>query len=324
MLTLFYCLVAAALSIACAQRGTIYAVSLNGTTNEPNLLALDLDTYIIRAGPPLGGFEFLGQACAVDSSGSTFFVFGIDRSASGDEFALVGIDTLSGLVSLKSNTSTWPGVGVGRFFVTAIFPDNGSLLVIGHVLSESRNESLMFYRFTSEATQLGAITNASVADDFTFDAARSVLYAIVPGQNDDDSGTIETISFSPPAVPTVTASFPLENHYEFPQVVSGGKLLGLTLAVTPGGGYARNVTVLDVDSGAEEPIAQLGDFYVILEDGPKAIDPIGGRAFYMLATSPMGQFDVVEVDVQNGVIGESVGLCGFIGYCPESFSYLGK
>ena len=46
-------------------------------------------------------------------------------------------------------------------------------------------------------------------------------------------------------------------------------------------------------------------------------------AFYMLATGPLAEFDVVAVniDVNPVVVEEAPPLCGFIGYCPESFVF---
>ena len=46
-------------------------------------------------------------------------------------------------------------------------------------------------------------------------------------------------------------------------------------------------------------------------------------AFYMLATGPLAEFDVVAVNIDANpvVVEEAPPLCGFIGYCPESFVY---
>ena len=63
--------------------------------------------------------------------------------------------------------------------------------------------------------------------------------------------------------------------------------------------------------------------YVILEDGPKAFDPVTRRAFYMLATGPMSEFDVVALDIDAVPVAvlEAPPLCGFIGYCPDAFAF---
>jgi hypothetical protein len=47
------------------------------------------------------------------------------------------------------------------------------------------------------------------------------------------------------------------------------------------------------------------------------------RAFYMLATGPLAEFDVVAVNVDTDpvTIAEAPPLCGFIGYCPEAFVF---
>lgn len=43
----------------------------------------------------------------------------------------------------------------------------------------------------------------------------------------------------------------------------------------------------------------------------------------MLASGPFAEFEVVAVDVSgpSAKVLERVGLCGFIGYCPESFAW---
>ena len=68
----------------------------------------------------------------------------------------------------------------------------------------------------------------------------------------------------------------------------------------------------------------LGAFSVSLEDGPKAFDVSGRRAFYMLATAPLGEMNLVVVDIDNSPpsIIESIGLCGFVANCPESIAFV--
>lgn len=82
-----------------------------------------------------------------------------------------------------------------------------------------------------------------------------------------------------------------------------------------------------------------GGYYAILETGPKvggllgacarsphccsqhianlvqAFDPVNRRAFYMLATGPFAEFDVVAVNVDAvpPTLAEAPSLCGFIG-----------
>jgi hypothetical protein len=304
-----------------AGGGHIYALSLNGTTNTPNLLAADLTTYEIRAGPPLTDVELvIGQACVLDGAGATLFAFGITRDAAGEMFALLAVDTQSGALLRATNTSAWPGAAGKRVFVEAAFLDGKGtgLLVLARPLGLGQIV-LRVDAATGAATLVGAV-NISDATDVAYDAARDLLFAIIPGANDDESGTLMTIALAP--TPHVTRSVALANHFGFPQVLPSGELIGLTLAEAPDGGYARNLTRVDADTGVETSEAQLsGGFYVVLEDGPKAIDAAGARAFYMLANSPFGEFDVVEVDVATGNVGESVGLCGFVGYCPEAFAF---
>ena len=63
---------------------------------------------------------------------------------------------------------------------------------------------------------------------------------------------------------------------------------------------------------------------MLAQGGPKALDAATGTAFYMLANGPFGEFNVVAVDVTTGKVLETVGLCGFIGYCPEGFAFSPK
>lgn len=324
-------LLLAPVSAAAAAGGHIFALSLNGTNNLPNLLAADLSTYEIRAGPPLAGVELIGQACAVDAAGATLFAFGVVRGGGPEMLALLAVDTRSGALLRATNASAWPGAAGRLVFIEAIFADGGApgagagaLLVVARAIPPGGGggggEQLVFRvdAATGAAALLGAVSVAA-ASDVAYDAARGLLYSIDPGANDDESGSLNTIALAP--APRVVASVPLAAHFSFPQVLgpAAGALVGLTLATAPDGSFARNLTTIDAATGAEASVAQLGGgFYVVLEDGPKAIDAAGGRAFYMLATGPFGEFDVVAVDLATGAVGESVGLCGFIGCGPRS------
>ena len=57
----------------------------------------------------------------------------------------------------------------------------------------------------------------------------------------------------------------------------------------------------------------------------QAFDPVNRRAFYMLATGPFAEFDVVAVNVDAvpPTLAETPSLCGFIGacWCVEPFQY---
>ena len=95
----------------------------------------------------------------------------------------------------------------------------------------------------------------------------------------------------------------------------------------PGGGFTRNVTILYEPStgvyNATDHGAISGGFNVDLESGPSAFDETTGRAFYMLATGALSSFEVVTVAVRENTarVLEAPTLCGFIGYCPDTFAY---
>lgn len=291
--------------------GHIYALSLNGTTNVPNLLAVDLDTYIVRTGPPLEGLETIGQACVV--SGDTLFAFGILRLAPDvEELSLVGVNTTSGELRLAVNTSTWLPAGQ-RVFVESLFLESsGDLLVVARAIGQSGGQFILRADAdTGSATLVGAVN--LTGGDVAYNSAGGMLWEVVPGVDDDSSGSLSTIALAP--MPhAVGVPLPLTAHFSFPQYLPSSDLLvGLSLSADGSGGYARNFTTLDPATGVTTSIAQLGQFYVVLEDGPKALDLDNNRAFFMLASGPFAEFDVVAVDLTTGAIGESVGLCGFIG-----------
>ncbi len=333
------------------SNGNVYAVSLNGTNNEANFLRVSLDSYTLWAGPPLPGVRNIGQCAIVSADGATFWTAAIVNTASGEGMFLVGIDTATGALTQLLNTSAWPGADGGHVLVEELFPAaGGGLMVVARVL---RGAQLLLQWSGKPADMpmlLGAV-NVS-GGDLAYDAAGQRLFEVVPGQSDDDSGTLVTVTTGPGA-PATSASIPLAAHFGFPQWLGSRKaLVGLSLTVGGPNGYARNVTLLDPRTGATQDLGELGDTcvapplppppsapppllhqpcrtsspprsYVVLEDGPKSLDAEGGRAFFMLASGPFAEFEVVSVDVSGSTakVLERVGLCGFIGYCPESFAW---
>ena len=105
--------------------GNIYALSLNGTSNLVNFVAVSLDTYELRAGPPLPGVRTFGQAAAVSADGATFYAGGIVNIAGAGEGAfLMAVSTATGEVAQLFNTSQWPGAKSGsHLMVEEIFPN---------------------------------------------------------------------------------------------------------------------------------------------------------------------------------------------------------
>jgi hypothetical protein len=328
LLSLLSCLAILALlaSSALASNGHIYALSLNGTTNLANLLIADLDTFIVRAGPPLPGVRNIGQGAAVSSDGGTFYAFAIVNVAgSGEGTFLLSLSTATGEVTALTNTSTWPGSNGTHIFVEDLFahPD-GSLLALARPLGPASppQQQLLLRIAGGAAALLGSVPEAG--GDAAWDAAGSLLYEVLPGANDEDSGSLATVRTGPGAPRVVGTPLPLQAHFGFPQwSAARGALVGLSLH--PGGpnGYTRNVTLLNPRTGELTDLGGLGEDYVVLEDGPKALSASGATAYFMLASGPFAEFDVVAVDVSGAAasVKESVGLCGFIGYCPEGFAF---
>jgi len=310
-----------------ASNGFIYALSLNGTTNEANLLIADLDTYILRAGPPLPGVRTIGQGAAVSTDGATFYAFAIvNMAGAGEGTYLVCLSTASGEVVTFLNTTQWPGSNGTHLFVEDLFPHPaGGLLVVVRPLGGSGTQQLLLHYQGDPSTPpllLGGVVASG--GDMSWDSSTNLLYEVLPGATDDDSGSLFTVSTGPGAPKVIGKQIPLTSHFGFPQWSPTRKaLVGLSLA--PGGpnGYYRNVTLLNPKTGSTVDLGALGDDYVVLEDGPKAMGAGGDTVYFMLASGPFAEFDIVAVDISGpaAVVKESVGLCGFIGYCPEGFAY---
>lgn len=306
-----------------ASNGHIYALSLNGTTNLPNLITADLDTFIVRAGPPLPGVRPIGQGAAVSSDGGTFYTFAIvNIEGSGEGTFLLSLSTATGEVLALTNTSAWPGSNGTHLFVEDLFahPAGGLLALARPLGSASPPQQLLLRIAGGAATLLGSVPESG--GDSAWDAAGSLLYEVLPGASDEDSGSLATVSTGPGAPRVVGAPLPLQAHFGFPQWSAARRAL-VGLSLFPGGpnGYSRNVTLLNPKTGELTDLGGLGDDYVVLEDGPKALSASGNTAYFMLANGPFAEFDVVAVDISAAaVVKEAVGLCGFIGYCPSGMA----
>ncbi len=322
MLSLVALCLAALLASAQASNGHIYALSLNGTTNLANLLIADLDTYIVAAGPPLPGIRPIGQAAAVSPDGSTFFAFAIVSTASGEGTFLLTLSTATGAVLALTNTSTWPGSNGTHLFVDDLFAQpEGGLLALARPLGPASPPHQLLLRIAgASASLLGAVPESG--GDCAWDAAGSLLYEVLPGANDEDSGSLATVSTGPGTPRVLGTPLPLQAHFGFPQwSAARGALVGLSLYAGGPNGYSRNVTLLNPKTGELTDLGGLGDDFVVLEDGPKALSASGNTAYFMLASGPFAEFDVVAVDISGAaVVKETVGLCGFVGYCPEGFA----
>lgn len=308
-------LLLAALPAAWASLGHIYAVSSNGTTNDDNFLDVDLDTWQISAGPDLGkNYDTFGQAAAIQDG--VYWTFDMGEPLNAD---LTGIDIATKSIAFRLNTSLWPSGG--PFFFDSLFAvADGALLVVGSYGS-AIPDLISLYRVDSptaaaQVTLLGNVTCPGYCEDGALDVASSTLY-FTSGASDTASGSLVAVSLGPGA-PAVTGTAPLADFFDFKQFSSAeGGLFGLSLWRTEAGGImGRNVTRLRAPGFAPDSAGPIGDgMYVVLEDGPKAYDAATRRAFYMMATGPFAEFDIIALDLSATPpkILETPGLCGFVG-----------
>ncbi len=310
--------------------GFIFALSNNGSTNEYNFIAADLDTFeVAPRGAPIADAEAIGQAAIV--LGPTFFSMLLVRDPQDpakDAVVLAGIDTASGARVASHDTRAWPGAAGRGVFIEAIFASSkraGTLFVVGRNLGQPEQLLLDVDAASGAATLRGAV-NVS-GGDIAWDESRELLFETVSDGNDEDSGSMFVVSSAAAAPgPVVVASFALEDHFGFSLFdAATDSLLGLSLKAGGPNGYTRDLVALDVASRTFNATSHgdLGDLYVVLEDGPKALDVSTRRAFFMLASGPFAEFEIVAVDVDSfpAKVLETPGLCGFIGYCPQAFAY---
>jgi len=310
--------------------GFIYALSNNGSTNEWNFLAADLDTFVVEPrGGPIADAEALGQAAVV--LGQTFFSMLLVRDPSDpakDAVVLAGIDTATGARVASFDTRGWPGATGRGVFIEALFASAkraGALFAVGRNLGGTEQLYLDVDAASGAATLRGAV-NVS-GGDIAWDEARETLYQTVGDGNDDDSGSMVLVSTAAGAPgPAVVATYALGDHFGFTLFdAATDALLGLTLQAGGPNGYTRSLVALSAGARAYNATSHgdLGALYVVLEDGPKALDAATRRAFFMLASGPFAEFEIVAVDVDASPVKvlETPGLCGFIGYCPQAFAY---
>ena len=311
--------------------GFIYCLSNNGSTNEWNFLAADLDTFeVMPRGGPIADAESLGQAALV--AGGTFFSMLLVRNPSDpakDAVVLAGIDTASGARVASFDTRQWPGAAGRGVFIEALFASSaraGALFVVGRNLGQPEQLLLDVDASTGAATLRGTV-NCS-GGDLTWDESRELLFETVTDGNDEDSGSMVLVNTSAAASPAdrVVGSFALADHFGFSLFdASTDSIFGLTLETGGPNGYTRNFVQqpAGIPSYNATSRGDLGALYVVLEDGPKALDAATRRAFFMLASGPFAEFEIVSVDVDARPVKilETPGLCGFIGYCPEAFAY---
>ena len=312
--------------------GFIYALSDNGTTNEWNFIAADLLTFEIEPrGGPMANVEAIGQAAVVLDG--VFYSMLLQRGDA-EGFVLAGINTSSGERVATFDTRAWPGATGRGVLIEALFAQAqrpGQLLAIGRSLGQAAQLLLDVDAATGNATLRGSV-NCS-GGDIAYDEARDLLYERVSDGNDDvDSGELVVISAAAAAPgPRVVGTLALGNFFGFPMYdPQTDSLVGLALQTGGPNGYMRNFTTLALPITNSSDYAtdatshgDLGAQYVVLEDGPKAIDPVTRRAFFMLASGPFAEFEIVAVDIDSvpTKVIEAPGICGFIGYCPQAWAF---
>ena len=310
--------------------GFIYALSNNGSTNEWNFVAADLDTFeVAPRGGPIADAEAFGQAAVV--VGTSFFSMLLvrDSDPTKDAIVLAAIDTATGARAATHDTRAWPGASGRGVFIESIFASAktpGSLFVVGRSLGTPEQLFLDVDAASGAATLRGTV-NCS-GGDATWDEQRELLFETVSDGNDEDSGSMLVVSTSAAAPgPAIVASFALEDHFGFTLFdAKTDSLLGLTLQAGGPNGYTRSLASLSAANHASYNASSRGDLgalYVVLEDGPKALDAATRRAFFMLASGPFAEFEVVALDIDSNPVKvlETPGLCGFIGYCPQAWAY---
>ena len=176
----------------------------------------------------------------------------------------------------------------------------------------------------SAATLRGSV-NCS-GGDITWDADRELLYETVTDGNDEDSGSLVIVNPTAAAPPGIVGSFALQAHFGFSLFdAQTDSIFGLVLKTGGPNGYLRDFVSLPAEGRSYNATSRgdLGALYVVLEDGPKALDAATRRAFFMLASGPFAEFEIVAVDVDATPVKilETPGLCGFLGYCPQAFAY---
>jgi len=318
--------------------GSIYALASNGTNNQLQVLRADLTTWEVVVSPPLGpSLIAFGQAAVV--VGKTFWTTFMDD----DGVYIAGFNLTAPFAltaSLNASSPMWPACGAAgdsTFFFDDIFPmADGGLLVAGTAAGPGNAQRALCLFAVSDP--LGSATVSLIGslpgggyEDLAWDPTGQLLYAIVGESDQGDSGTLSVVSLaaplpSPPLPLPILANVTLQDHFSFPLFdANTSSLVGLTLVSSQPGGYARNLTLLScagLGKGLYEATSHgtVGQgLYVVLEDGPKALDPASRRAFFMLASGPFAEFDVASLSV-DGVppqVLEAPGLCGFIGYCPQ-------
>ena len=277
-----------------ASLGHIYALTSNGTTNCLNLLDVDLTSWGIRVGPSLApSVDTAEQAAAFDNG--TFWTDTFDDFGA----YIVGFDVSTMEVAYSLNISTWPLSG-GFLFIDGIFVTvEGDLLVAGNAGCNAQGcGDEQFYRIADPkgkgvAAHIGSLPFGGVAD-VTFDPVSSSIFFILGEGSETSSGVLLGVEAPPGGVPEIVANITLQDFFAWPQWDAGSQsVFGLSLYRGPAA-LARNVTFLAVPPGETAFNATThgtipGGYYVSLEDGPKAFDPVSRRCVGAFAEEGCGR-----------------------------------
>lgn len=310
-----------------ASLGHIYALSRNASTNDFQYIDCDLTTWETSVSSLPPGVGIAGEAAAYASASHTFWSFTLDHAG---ERSLIGIDVITQSIIYTVNASAWdPPV----FMVSAIFvAASGSLVVIG--VPNPGALPLLYYVSdptgggAGNTSHLGSLPCAGCSD-WAWDPADEVLFAEYNEDSSDASSPPGLVAFSVAnaSAPVLVSNFTLDDDFEFPQWDPVTRsVFGLELQPPgPDGSYTRNLTLLADPAGGVYSATShgpIGDGLYVSFDG-KAFDPETRRAFFMLASGPFAEFDLVAVSVDANPVAveEAPPLCGFVGYCPFSYVF---
>ena len=205
-----------------AQSGRIIGASVNGTSNELQLISANLSTYEVSPlGPPLLNFEPLGQAAVVIGNTLWTCLLNIRGGAT-----LVGFDVDSGAVVASLPTVAWPGVDGGDAWLEGAFVQQPAGLLLVGFAPRAKLQLLWSLNLTSLDVQLVAVINTSSAQggcldfgDPAFDSATNRLYLTCASAYDDPAGNVVlAVDATPgPGAGAVVGSFFVPNHFDFAQ-----------------------------------------------------------------------------------------------------------
>lgn len=233
-------------ALAAGSGGSIIGASLNGTTNELQLIVADLASFVVAPlGPSYSGLMSLGQAAAI--AGSVFWTCLLNTTGGA---TLYGFDSATGAMVANIPTTLFPGITQGDVWLEDLFtmPDGG-LRVVGFAPRLKQQMVWDVNTSTAAVTLLGAVntTGASCGDfgDAAFDTSTGRLFLTCATAYDDPSGNTVLIvnATAGPGFGAVLSSFAIPNHLDFLQWDPvRGELVGLGLQLGGPSGYARNLT----------------------------------------------------------------------------------